>query len=232
MRRLPAAILFLFLFFVSCTGTDVSKPRPKEAPVEKLEAVKIRKEIDCCWCITRPDGRNEVRVYPGPELCENKSGKDFNVRCQKVRAIGDRCVLAYRKVVKGGYECTPKNLKYIDNGEIKEIAAPGDVSLVCAGGDWFDKPITPMAKKEKEDRLPWEEEEEKDKDDIFCGCGRDPSNAANCAAMKSVNGVITVLDSKPLPQGDYFCVRETCEKLWNFDDYLNVCPRRYQGLNP
>lgn len=236
MRRLPATLLFLF--FASCTGSDISKPIPQEATdsAETLAAVKVKKEIDCCWCTTRADGRNEVRVYPGEELCEEASNKGINLRCKKIRAIGNQCVLATRRIgSKGKVECAPVPLKYIENGETKEVAPPGDVAMVCAAGEWFDVPLT--ARKKNQDPTqplaPGEQaEEEEEKDDIFCGCGRDVSNGLNCGAYRSVNGSLTLLDSKPIPPGDSGCQRSTCEKIWNFEQFQNVCPPRFVQLTP
>jgi hypothetical protein len=125
-------------------------------------------------------------------------------------------------------------LEYLENGQKKEITPPADVAAVCAAGDWFDKAPAPMTKKDVADSdLPSAfEEEEDEKDDVYCGCGKDPSNSNNCAAFKSVNGNVQVLDTKPRGVGDVNCLREICEKLWNFDDFLNVCPRRFVQFQP
>jgi len=186
----------------------------KVAAPRKIPALK------CCWC----EGGNGSGT--GVWLANSSCGHPpHGMSCRSVSVYGNGC--SFFKVDNYGAStrCSYAKVTFEEGGKEKELPRPPGLVSPCA---------EEVAEAERDDGSPeagkvpeWYSTDTSE--EVYCSCGRDPSDDSKCAATKTVNGRTSVISSLPIPSGFSDCSMEACKKLYPRDDFSERCPKYIQG---
>jgi hypothetical protein len=179
---------------------------PAEPPPPPVITPSSGKYLSCCWCQISKE--NYVSPYSGFKNCESRSSPQYSRRCRQIDVLSDTCSLLKVRHGSGGLEWEPAPLKYVDNGQVKEILPPElgvTVQLGASGAGGGPMPSN------------------------YCSCERDPASAHHCQITRFNNGQTDVLARAQMLADQPDCSYNQCLRLWSVEEFAGRCPAYVQG---